>query len=127
MSGEDRAVVFFGSDSRSLEAFNLLKNFLDEVCPDVRISIQDSLLAFKTNAGFAYVSLPSGKESSMLFNLAITTRKKLSSSRIYKAVQPIPGIPSYVYHIGIRSVLDIDSELKAWIRQSYEYSKLRFA
>lgn len=127
MSGEDRAAMFFGSNISGMEAFNKLKSFLDEVCPDVRICLQDSLLAFKSIAGFAYVSLPSQNDSSMLFNLAFTTRKKITSSRISKAVQPIPGTPAYVYHIGIKSEQDIDNEIKAWVRQSYEYSKLRFA
>lgn len=126
MSGEDRAVAFFGSDQTCIDAFNKLKSFLDEVCSDIHITIQDSLLAFKSSAGFAYVSLPAEGESSCLFNLAFTTRKKITSARILRAVQPIPGTPAYVYHIGIRSVMDIDTELKAWVRQSYEYSKLRF-
>lgn len=127
MSGEDKALTFFGPKSKAIEAFNILKNYLDDICSDVHISIQGSLLAFKSNAGFVYVSLPSETDSHLLFNLAITTRKKLSSSRILRMVQPIPGTPSYVYHIGIRSLFDIDSELKSWVRQSYEYSKLHFA
>ena len=63
----------------------------------------------------------------MLFNLAITNRKKISSARIEKVVNPAPGTHSYIYHIGIKSTSDIDSEIKTWIRQSYEYSKLNYA
>lgn len=127
MSGEDRARAFFGSDQSSIEAFNKLLCLIDEVCPDVRVCQQDSLLTFKSSSGFAYVSLPSKNDSSMLFNLAITTRRKISSSRICRTVQPIPGMASYVYHINIKSPLDIDNELRTWVRQSYEFSKLGYA
>ena len=126
MSGEDKAVGFFGSNKESLDAFNDLKHYINDFCPDAVISVQGSLLAFRTAAGFAYISLPAD-DGSVLFNLALTNRKKLTSSRIEKTVQPVPGSHSFVYHIGIRSAEDIDSEIKGWIRQSYEYSKLNYA
>jgi len=126
MSGEDKAVGFFGNHKDSLMAFESLKLYINEFCPDAVISIQGSLLSFRTSAGFAYVSLPS-KDGSVLFNLAITNRKKIVSNRIKKTVPPVPGTKSFVYHIGIRSASDIDSEVKGWIRQSYEYSKLNYA
>ncbi len=127
MSGEDKATAFFGTHQDSLKAFEYLKLYINDICPDARISVQGSLLVFRTAAGFAYVSLPTSEEESVLFNLAITNRKKISSSRIEKTVNPVPGSRSYVYHIGIRSVEDIDPEVKGWIRQSYEYSKLNYA
>jgi len=127
MSGEDKAMAFFGTNADSLKAFDYLKLYINDICPDARISVQGSLLVFRTAAGFAYVSLPSNDDKSILFNLAITNRKKLSSSRIEKTVSPLPGSHSYVYHIVIRSINDIDPEVKCWIRQSYEYSKLNYA
>ena len=126
MSGEDKAVGFFGEHQDSLKAFECLKLYISDFCPDAVISIQGSLLSFRTAAGFAYVSLPS-KDGSVLFNLAITNRKRIVSDRIEKTVPPVPGTHSFVYHIGIRSAEDIDSEVKGWIRQSYEYSKLNYA
>ena len=126
MSGEDKAVGFFGDHIDSLKAFESLKLYINDFCPDAVISVQGSLLAFRTAAGFAYISLPSD-DNSVLFNLALTNRKKLTSDRIEKIVQPVPGSHSFVYHIGIRSAEDIDSEIKGWIRQSYEYSKLNYA
>ena len=127
MSGEDKAVGFFGSNKESLDAFNDLKHYISDFCPDAVISVQGTVLAFRTAAGFAYVSLTASSDHSVLFNLAITNRKKITSSRIDKVVNPVPGTHSYVYHIGIRSTSDIDSEIKTWIRQSYEYSKLNYA
>ncbi len=127
MSGEDKAVGFFGSNKESLDAFNNLKHYINDFCPDAVISVQGSVLAFRTAAGFAYVSLPPTADHSVLFNLAITNRKKITSPRIERVVNPVPGTRSYVYHIGIRSTNDIDSEIKTWIRQSYEYSKLNYA
>ena len=127
MSGEDKAVGFFGSNKESLDAFNNLKHYINDFCPDAVISVQGSVLAFRTSAGFAYVSLPPSTDHSVLFNLALTNRKKISSTRIEKVVNPAPGTHSYVYHIGIKSTSDIDTEIKNWIRQSYEYSKLSYA
>lgn len=127
MSGEDKAVGFFGFNKESLDAFNDLKHYINDFCPDAVISVQGSVLAFRTAAGFAYVSLPPTADHSVLFNLAITNRKKITSPRIERVVNPVPGTRSYVYHIGIRSTNDIDSEIKTWIRQSYEYSKLNYA
>lgn len=121
MSGEDKAVAFFGSNEDSLSAFRNLVDYINTFCPDARIIVQDSLLAFRTSSCFAYVSHADDR----LFNLSITTRKKLSSQRI--DVQPIPGTGSYICNIGINSEADIDPELKNWVRQSYEYSKLSFA
>ena len=127
MSGEDKAVGFFGSNKESLDAFNDLKHYINDFCPDAVISVQGSVLAFRTSAGFAYVSLPPATDHTVLFNLAITNRKKIVSDRIEKTVAPVPGTRSFVYHIGIRSASDIDSEIKGWIRQSYEYSKLNYS
>lgn len=127
MSGEDKAMGFFGSNLDSLRAFEQLKKYINDICPNAVISVQGSLLAFRTSAGFAYVSLPAKGGSPVLFNLAVTNRKKINSERIEKVVQTAPGSNSYVYHIGIRSIDDIDGEIKALIRQSYEYSKLHYA
>ena len=63
----------------------------------------------------------------MTAGLYTNTAPTRTSSRIEKTVQPVPGSHSFVYHIGIRSAEDIDSEIKGWIRQSYEYSKLNYA
>lgn len=125
MSGEDKALAFFGDSSVSLSVFETLKRYIGEFCPQARIMIQDSLLAFRTNAGFAYVSKTA--EEGTLFDLALTSRKKINSDKISKTVQPIPGTPSYIYHIAIRDENDLDSEVRGWIRQSYEYSKLSLA
>ena len=127
MSGEDKAKGFFGSNLDSLKAFERLKLYINDICPDAVISIQGSLLAFRTAAGFAYISLPANGESPVLFNLAVTNRKKIQSTRIDKVVQTAPGSHSYVYHISIRSIDDIDNEIKSLVRQSYEYSKLSYA
>ena len=127
MSGEDKAVGFFGNHIDSLKAFERLKIYIDDFCPDAVISIKGSLLSFRTRAGFAYVSIPTDDSGNVLFNLALTNRKKITSSRIDKTVPPVPGTQSFVYHIGIRSASDIDSEVKGWIRQSYEYSKINYA
>lgn len=128
MSGEDKAMGFFGSNLDSLKAFERLKLYINDICPNAVISVQGSLLAFRTAAGFAYVSLPApGNGEPVLFNLAVTNRKKIASDRIERVVQTAPGSRSYVYHIGIRSVDDIDGEIKSLIRQSYEYSKLNYA
>ena len=127
MSGEDKAMGFFGSNLDSLKAFERLKLYINDICPNAVISVQGSLLAFRTAAGFAYVSLPTPGGEPVLFNLAVTNRKKLASDRIERVVQTAPGSRSYVYHIGIRSVDDIDGEIKSLIRQSYEYSKLNYA
>ena len=127
MSGEDKAMGFFGSNLDSLRAFERLKLYINDICPNAVISVQGSLLAFRTAAGFAYVSLPSSGSDPVLFNLAVTNRKKLASDRIDKVVQTAPGSHSYVYHIRIKSIDDIDGEIKSLIRQSYEYSKLNYA
>ncbi|MBO6000994.1 MAG: hypothetical protein J6P81_04310 [Spirochaetales bacterium] len=127
MSGEDKAKGFFGSNLDSLKAFERLKLYINDICPDAVISVQGSLLAFRTAAGFAYISLPANGESPVLFNLAVTNRKKIQSTRIDKVIQTAPGSRSYVYHISIRSIDDIDNEIKSLVRQSYEYSKLSYA
>ena len=54
MSGEDKAMGFFGSNLDSLKAFERLKLYINDICPNAVISIQGSLLAFRTAAGFAY-------------------------------------------------------------------------
>ena len=69
MSGEDKAVGFFGDHIDSLKAFECLKLYINDFCPDAVISVQGSLLAFRTAAGFAYISLPSD-DGSVLFNVS---------------------------------------------------------
>lgn len=127
MVGEDKAASFLGSNLNTIQAFDCLKQYINDICPDAVISIQGSLLAFRTAAGFAYISLPQNAESSVLFTLAVTNRKKLASAKIDKVIETAPGLHSYVYHISIKSTSDIDAEVKSLIRQSYEYSKLHIA
>lgn len=126
MSGEDKAQAFFGNNRMSYEAFEDLKSYIEEFCPDAKIAIQDSVIAFRTSVGFTYVSLPpTDSPSSSLFTLAFTNRKRLSNPRIEKAIRPVPD-GSYVYHVQVQSSSDIDAELKSWVRQSYEYSRLSY-
>lgn len=127
MSGEDKARTFFGSNAMSYEAFEELKSYIGEFCPEAKIVVQDSVISFRTAVGFAYVSLPSaGSSHPCLFTLAFTSRKHLSNNpRIEKVVRPVHD-GSYVYHVQIHSCTDIDAELKSWVRQSYEYSRLSY-
>lgn len=126
MSGEDKAQAFFGNNRMSYEAFEDLKSYIEEFCPDAKIAVQDSVIAFRTSVGFTYVSLPpTDSQSSSLFTLAFTNRKCLSNPRIEKAIRPVPD-GSYVYHVQVQSSSDIDAELKSWVRQSYEYSRLSY-
>lgn len=125
MSGEDKALAFFGDNSNSLEVFETLKLYIGEFCPQARISVQDSLLAFRTNAGFAYVTKAS--DSSTLFDLAVTSRRRVKNMKESMTEQQIPETHSYIYHIPICSQSDIDTDVKNLIRQSYEYSKFNYA
>ena len=125
MSGEDKAQAFFNDNPVSLEVFENLKSYIGEFCPEAKIAVQDSVIAFRTSVGFAYVALPSETSKPSLFTLTFTNKKKIANDRIEKIMQPLPN-GSYVYHVPIKSSNDIDSELKSWIRQSYEYSKLNY-
>ncbi len=126
MSGEDKAQAFFENNSKAYEAFENLKTYISEFCPEAKIAVQDSVISFRTSIGFAYISLPSEETSpSPLFTVAFTNRKRISNPRIEKTIRPVPN-GSYVYHVSIYSNSNIDAELKSWIRQSYEYSKLSY-
>ena len=126
MSGEDKAQAFFENNPVSYKAFESLKSYIGEFCPDAKIAVQDSVISFRTSMGFAYISLPTQNTSvPSLFTLAFTNKKKISNPRIEKTLRPVPN-GSYVYHVSIQSCSDIDSELKSWVRQSYEYSKLSY-
>ncbi len=125
MSGEDKAQAFFNDNPVSLEVFENLKTYIGEFCPEAKIAVQDSVIAFRTSVGFAYVALPSETSKPSLFTVTFTNKKKIANDRIEKTLQPLPN-GSYVYHVPIKSSNDIDSELKSWIRQSYEYSKLNY-
>lgn len=124
MSGEDKAQAFFENNPVSYAAFEDLKSYIGEFCPEAKIAVQDSVISFRTTVGFAYVSLPSSCQSSF-FTLAFTNKKRLTNPRIDKTLRPVPD-GSYVYHVQIQSISDIDAELKSWIRQSYEYSRLSY-
>ncbi len=124
MSGEDKAQAFFENNPVSYAAFEDLKSYIGEFCPEAKIAVQDSVISFRTTVGFAYVSLPSSCQSSF-FTLAFTNKKRLTNPRIDKTLRPVPD-GSYVYHVQIQSSSDIDAELKSWIRQSYEYSRLSY-
>ena len=123
MSGEDRARQFFRDRPQGLRAFETLRDCIGSFCPDATISVQDSLISFRTSAGFAYVSLP-GDGSGVLFNLAVVSRRPVDSHRVSRVVRTDGG--TCMCHIAVRSEEDIDHELKGWIRQSYEYSRLPY-
>ncbi len=126
MSGEDKAQAFFDSNPKAYEAFENLKTYISEFCPDAKIAVQDSVISFRTAIGFAYISLLSEETSAApLFTVAFINKKRISNPRIEKTLRPVPN-GSYVYHVCVYSKTNIDAELKSWIRQSYEYSKLSY-
>ncbi|MCF0238654.1 MAG: hypothetical protein HUK24_08650 [Sphaerochaetaceae bacterium] len=126
MSGDDKALAFLGNNLDSKEAFEILTAYISTSCPDARINVQNSLIMFKTNNAFAFVSLPENKNENMLFNLALTIKKPIESQRIDKVIRPTEK-SAFVVHIPIRDKEDIDQELMSWIRQSYEYSRRSFS
>ncbi len=104
-------------DSRAL--FDPLFEVVNEIGP-VEIKISKSQIAFIHKKTYAWAWIPAkylrGKTAPLV--ITISFRRRDSSPRWKEIVEPYPG--RFMHHLELRSVDEIDSQVRQWLKQAWE-------
>jgi hypothetical protein len=90
---------------------------------NVKIKVQKTQISFSNRYGFAYVSLPFRKMKNrpdVYIILTFGLGYKMNQGRIAESVEPYPG--RWTHHVLIQSVDEIDTQIKEWIREAYDFA-----
>jgi hypothetical protein len=87
---------------------------------DVTVRTTRSQIAFKRRRGFASIWLPgmylARPQAEVV--LSIATDREANSPRFKEIAHPSPRI--WQHHLEVRSVGDIDEEVRSWLRGAYD-------
>lgn len=117
-------MMLFDGHPEELALYEAIEAAILDRFAGVRIKVAKTQISFKTNAGFAYVSLPRMKERpahSVILTLAL--EHEIKSPRILMAVEPYPR--RWTHHLIIESPNQLDEELMGWLADAYAFSQIR--
>ena len=79
-------------------------------------------MAFRARRVFAYAWAPKHHlKSDVPVVVSIALREELRSSRFKEVAHPSPS--TWMHHLELRLVKDVDYELIAWIKRAYEEAR----
>lgn len=108
----------FVPDERAVEIYRVFARSVSALA-HVRLIVTRSQVAFWARHPFAYAWNPSRYITSAVpMVVSVATNGPLSSSRIKEVVHPSPR--TWMHHIELRSVTDVDEELLRWVVQAYQ-------
>ncbi|WP_240642182.1 DUF5655 domain-containing protein [Microbacterium sulfonylureivorans] len=112
---------FFASDEKAVSIYRALARPL--VGRDgVEVVVSKSQVAFRAGRGFAYAWAPGQYvNSDVPVVVSIALREELHSSRFKAVAHPSPS--TWMHHLELRLVQDVDRELLDWIDRAYEEAR----
>ncbi|MGN0747040.1 MAG: DUF5655 domain-containing protein [Aristaeellaceae bacterium] len=116
MNGD--AVLFFDRAPELLPLYGALEEAVLARCPDARVLVMKSQIAFTVAHRFAFASLR-GRRMIVTFGLPY----RMESPRIWQAVEPCPG--RWTHHVILRSREEIDGTLLGWIEEAWRFASRR--
>lgn len=88
----------------------------------VEVVVSMSQVAFRARRGFAYAWAPKRYvKSDVPVVVSVALREALRSSRFKEVAHPSPS--TWMHHLELRAVDDVDHELIAWIMRAYEEAR----
>lgn len=115
---------FFNSMPQALPLYEALSKRLLAAFPKVSVEVKKTQITFRVKYGFAFVSLRPVKGCPKVFILvSFGLSYLLSSSRIYREVEPYPN--RWTHHVVVSRVEDIDDELMGWLTQAQEFALVK--
>ena len=112
---------FFAPDKKAVSIYRALARSLVGL-EGVEVLASKSQVAFRARRVFAYAWAPKHylkRDVPVVVSLAL--REELRSSRFKEVAHPSPS--TWMHHLELRLVKDVDSELIAWIKRAYEEAR----
>ncbi len=101
------------------QIFAALTSAIDQL-GEVTVHTSKSQIAFRRRRNFAWVWIPGkylhGRGAPLVLTLVFPMRNE--SPRWKEVVQPRPGF--FTHHLELFGVVDIDDEVRAWLRAAHE-------
>jgi hypothetical protein len=112
---------FFAPDKKAVSIYRALARPLVGL-QGVRVVASKSQVAFRAGRGFAYTWAPKRYvKSDVPVVVSIALAEKLRSARFKEVARPSPS--TWMHHLELRLVKDVDRELIAWIKRAYEEAR----
>jgi hypothetical protein len=117
MVGEE----FFAPDAKAVAIYRALARPLVAL-DGVEVSVTKSQVAFRARRGFAFAWAPQRYvKSDVPVVVSIALREELHSPRIKEVARPSPS--TWMHHVELRRVRDVDAELIAWLRRACDEAR----
>ncbi len=116
-------LLFFNSHPQMLPIYDLLRERLTTVYPDLTVKVSKTQISFRSRYVFAMASLPWRRvkgwpEEYLLVSFGLGAEKR--SPRIAQAVEAYPG--RWTHHVVVTDPSEIDGELLGWLDEAYTFS-----
>jgi hypothetical protein len=112
---------FFVPDKKAVSIYRALAQSLVGL-EGVEVVASKSQVAFRARRGFAYAWSPKQYvKSDVPVVVSIALGEELRSSRFKEVAHPSPS--TWMHHLELRLVKDVDRELISWIRRAYEEAR----
>ncbi len=110
---------FLGESDLGLAVFETVSGLLSSFS-DVTIKTTKSQIAFGRRRGFAYIWLPGMYLAHAGAEVVVTIAldRAVVSPRFKEIAQPSASI--WQHHLEVRSVDEIDDEVRSWLRAAYD-------
>jgi hypothetical protein len=120
--GEWTVEGLFACRPVSLALFHAVRLYIESLGP-VKMEAMKSQISFGTRTKFAWVWLPMAWAKNRPENSIVLTfglRRHVERERIVQAVEPRTG--RWTHHVIIEKQADLDEDVRAWLRESYDLS-----
>lgn len=112
---------FFAADAKAVSIYRAIARPLLAL-EGVRAAVSKSQVAFRARRGFAYAWAPARYvHSDVPLVLSIAMREQLPSTRFKEVAHPSPS--TWMHHIELRLVKDVDREVLGWLERAYEEAR----
>jgi hypothetical protein len=112
---------FFADDEKAVEIYRAIARSVFAL-EGVEIVVSKSQVAFRARRGFAYAWAPHRYvHSDVPLVLSIPLRERLTSSRFKEVAHPSRS--TWMHHVELRLVEEVDSELIGWVKRAYEEAR----
>lgn len=112
---------FFGLDTKAARIYRAIARRLLE-WDGVHVRVSRSQVAFRARRGFAFAWKPGAYVSSdvpVVLSLALPER--VDSARFKEIAHPSKS--TWMHHVELRLVKDVDRELVGWAEQAYRHAR----
>jgi hypothetical protein len=109
---------FFAGHPDALQVYDTVRAEAERLGP-VEVRVTRSQVAFRRRRGFAYLWLPGRwlRKPSAEVVLSLALDHRFSSPRFKQVVRPNPR--TWMHHLEVRDVADIDDEVSGWLSDAY--------